>query len=251
MAASSASKWRPIARKLGCEVSLIEAQPRILMRGVPEEIAQVVHARHLKSGVKMEVGTALKAVETGGVVLADDRKIEADIVHRRIGRRHPETAHRPQAELDVENGIRCSETLMTSDPDIYAAGDCCSFPHPLFGGKRLRLEAWRNATDQANVATANMLGGTKSYMAVPWFWPTNMSCHCRLPGFRRMAWRPSGGKSRNRLSSFSIAMQTDVLVVCSGIGPGNTIARDVKHAEMLNAKSAAHPQQRSPIRRSR
>ncbi len=146
------------ARKLGCEVSLIEAQPRILMRGVPEEIAQVVHARHLKAGVKMEVGTALKAVETGGVVLADDRKIEADIVIAGIGA-SPETALAEQAGLDVENGIRCSETLMTSDPDIYAAGDCCSFPHPLFGGKRLRLEAWRNATDQANVATANMLGG--------------------------------------------------------------------------------------------
>jgi 3-phenylpropionate/trans-cinnamate dioxygenase ferredoxin reductase component len=226
------------ARKLGCEVSLIEAQPRILMRGVPKEIADVVQARHLKAGVAMEVGTALQAVETDGVVLADGRKIIADIVIAGIGA-SPETALAEKAGLDVDNGIRCSETLVTSDPDIYAAGDCCSFPHPLFGGKRLRLEAWRNATDQANVATANMLGGDKSYTAVPWFWSDQYELSLQIAGL------PSDGVEtvgRQLSDEAFVIFHRDGdgrLVGCSGIGPGNSIARDVKLAEMLIARRAA------------
>ena len=56
--------------------------------------------------------------------------------------------------------------LRTSDPDIYAAGDCCSFPHPVFGNRRMRLETWRSAQDQAAVATENMAGGDKRFEAV-------------------------------------------------------------------------------------
>ena len=133
---------------------------------MPEEIASVVHARHVAAGVTLETGTALKAVETDGVVLADGRKVRADIVIAGIGAA-PEAGLAKDSGLAIDNGIACSETLATSDPDIFAAGDCCSFPHQLFGGRRMRLEAWRNATDQANVATQNMLGGSKAYAAVP------------------------------------------------------------------------------------
>lgn len=226
------------ARKLGCAVTLVEAQPRILMRGVPEEIARVVHARHVDAGVSMEVGTALKAVETDGVRLADNRKIDAAIVVAGIGAA-PEIALAQAAGLTIENGIACDETLRTSDPDIYAAGDCCSFPHELFGGKRMRLEAWRNATDQANVATANMLGGAKPYLAVPWFWSDQYDLSLQIAG------NPADGAEivrRQTGEQAFVMFHLDAqgrLVGASGIGPGNTIARDVKLAEMLIAKRAA------------
>ena len=103
------------ARKLGCKVCLIEAQPRILMRGVPEEIAGIVHARHVAAGVNLQVGTALRAIETDGVVLADGRKISADIVIAGIGAA-PETALATHAGLAIDNGIACDEMLRTSDP---------------------------------------------------------------------------------------------------------------------------------------
>jgi 3-phenylpropionate/trans-cinnamate dioxygenase ferredoxin reductase subunit len=225
------------ACKLGCAVTLIEAQPRILMRGVPEEIARVVHARHAAAGVRMEVGTGLTAVETNGVLLADGRKVKAGIVIAGIGAT-PETTLAQQAGLAIDNGIACDAQLRTSDPDIYAAGDCCSFPHGLFGGKRMRLEAWRNATDQANVATENMLGGSKSYVAVPWFWSDQYELSLQIAGV------PGDGVAtvRRQLAEDSFVIfhldGAGRLVAASGIGPGNAISRDVKLAEMLIAKRA-------------
>ena len=226
------------ARKLGLEVTLVEAQPRILMRGVPEEIARVVHARHVEAGVTMQVGTALKAVETDGVRLADDRKVKAEIVVAGIGAA-PEIALAQSAGLTIENGIACDATLMTSDPDIYAAGDCCSFPHGLFGNKRMRLEAWRNATDQANVATENMLGGAKHYMAVPWFWSDQYDLSLQIAG--NPADGPEIVKRQTGEQSFVMFHRDHEgrLVGASGIGPGNSIARDVKLAEMLIGKRAS------------
>ena len=105
------------ARKLGCEVALIEAQPRILMRGVPEEIAAIVHARHVEAGVSMHIGTGIASVETDGVRLVDGRTIAADIVIAGIGAA-PEVALAAQAGLDTDNGIICDATLRTSDPDM-------------------------------------------------------------------------------------------------------------------------------------
>ncbi len=223
------------ARKLGCEVTVIEAQPRILMRGVPEEIASVVHARHVEAGVTMQVGTGLSAIETDGVLLADGRKVKADIVVAGIGAA-PEMSLARQAGLALDNGIVCDAMLQTSDPDIYAAGDCCSFPHGLFGNRRIRLEAWRNATDQANIATANMLGGSKPYLAVPWFWSDQYELSLQIAGM------PSDGVEtiRRQLSDEAfIVFHREAggrLVGASGIGPGNSIGRDVKLAEMLIAK---------------
>ena len=225
------------ARKLGCNVTLVEAQPRILMRGVPEEIAKVVHARHMEAGVTMQVGTALKAVETDGVRLADDRKVKAEIVVAGIGAA-PEIALAQQAGLAIDNGIACDAMLQTSDPDIYASGDCCSFPHGLFANKRMRLEAWRNATDQANVATENMLGGSKAYMAVPWFWSDQYDLSLQIAG------SPADGVAtvRRQIGEQAFVMfhldDTGRLVGASGIGLGNSIAREVKLAEMLIAKQA-------------
>ncbi|HRX36141.1 MAG TPA: FAD-dependent oxidoreductase [Aestuariivirga sp.] len=226
------------ARKLGCRVALIEAQPRILMRGVPEDVASVIHARHAEAGVSLHVGTGLSAVETGGVVLADGRKIEAEIVIAGIGAA-PEVALATQAGLDIDNGIACDATLRTSDPDIYAAGDCCSFPHDLFGGKRIRLESWRNASDQANVATENMLGGTKTYTAVPWFWSDQYDLSLQIAGL------PGDAVStvRRTVSDSAVLIfhldGSGRLVAASGVGQGNAVARDIKLSEMLIGKRAA------------
>ncbi|MBO9668169.1 MAG: hypothetical protein J7501_15310 [Bdellovibrio sp.] len=90
--------------------------------------------------------------------------------------------------LEIENGIRADATLATSDPDIFAAGDCCSFPHRLYSDKRIRLVAWRNAQDQAAHVVCNMLGASKPYQEIPWFWSDQYELTLQITG----TWTPGG-----------------------------------------------------------
>ncbi|MDE2445784.1 MAG: FAD-dependent oxidoreductase [Alphaproteobacteria bacterium] len=223
------------ARKLGCDVTLIEAQPRILMRGVPEAIAKIVHDKHISEGVNILTGTGLARLEAQAVHLADGRVIPADTMIAGIGAA-PEVSLAAEAGLKIDNGIVCDEHLRTSAPDVYAAGDCCNFPHGMFGGRRTRLETWRSATDQANTAVANMLGGSVVHHALPWFWSDQHDLTLQIAGMGDL-----GIKTVTRQLSpeaFIIFHITDEgrLVGASGIGPGNSIGRDVKLTEMLIAK---------------
>ena len=225
------------AVKRGCHVTVIEAQPRILMRGVPEEISNIIMARHGEAGNSVLTGTGISHIDADSVVLSDGRKIAADIVIAGIGA-SPRTGLAEQAGLALENGIACDMGMRTSDLHIFAAGDCCSFPHPVFGNRRLRLEAWRNASDQAVIAVENMLGGSRTYEAVPWFWPDQFDLTLQIAGM------PSLGASaiaRPLKDGAFILCHLDAegrLVGASGIGRGNLIARDVRLLEMLIGKRA-------------
>ncbi len=225
------------ASKLGCTVSLIEAQPRILMRGVPEAIAKIVHDAHVAAGVTMIIGTGISHLTENAVHLTDGRVIAADTIIAGIGA-SPETKLAADAGLTIENGIACNARMQTSDPDIYAAGDCASFPHEHMGGKRIRLEAWRSAQEQAATAAANMLGGDKTHTNVPWFWSDQYDLSLQIAGSAELGPNtimriPSEGA----LVLFHMADDGAIKGV-SGIGLGNSIGRDVKIAEMLIAKNA-------------
>ncbi|WP_034857862.1 NAD(P)/FAD-dependent oxidoreductase, partial [Sinorhizobium sojae] len=156
------------ARKLGAEVVLLEGLPRLLSRGVPGEIAEIVADRHGREGVEILCGVRISAIEEndGGaaVLLAEGGRIAADLVVVGIGA-VPNTELAAAAGLTLDNGIAVDETLRTSDPDIFAAGDCCSFPLSHYGGRRVRLEAWRNAQDQGTLAAANLLGAAEPIAA--------------------------------------------------------------------------------------
>ena len=225
------------ASKLGCTVSLIEAQPRILMRGVPEPIAKIVHDAHVAAGVTMIIGTGISHLTENAVHLTDGRVIAADTIIAGIGA-SPETKLASEAGLTIENGIACNDHMQTSDPDIYAAGDCASFPHEQMGGKRIRLEAWRSAQEQAATAAANMLGGDKAHTNVPWFWSDQYDLSLQIAGSAELGPNtiirvPAEGA----LVLFHMADDGAIQGV-SGIGLGNSIGRDVKIAEMLIAKNA-------------
>jgi 3-phenylpropionate/trans-cinnamate dioxygenase ferredoxin reductase subunit len=225
------------ARKRGAAVTVIEAQPRILMRGVTEDVAEVVARRHAEEGVAILTGCAIDRIEKDGVVLADGRKIAADVVVAGVGA-VPETTLAAKAGLAIDNGIACDAELRTSDPDIYAAGDCCSIPHELHGGRRLRFEAWRAAQDQADIAARNMMGGHGRYATPPWFWSDQFDYTLQIAGM------PGDGvKTVKRQIKDNAFVQfhldkDGVLVGASGIGPGNFIARDIRMAEMLMVKRA-------------
>ncbi len=225
------------ASKLGCHVTLIEAQPRILMRGVPEPIAKIVHDRHLAAGVTMIIGTGISHLTENAVHLTDGRVIAADTIIAGIGAA-PETKLAADAGLAIENGIACNAQMQTSDPDIYAAGDCASFLHELMGGKRLRLEAWRSAQEQAATAAANMLGGAKTHNNIPWFWSDQFDLSLQIAGSAELGPNTiTRVPAEGALVLFHLADDGSIKGA-SGIGIGNAIGRDIKVAEMLVAKNA-------------
>jgi 3-phenylpropionate/trans-cinnamate dioxygenase ferredoxin reductase subunit len=173
------------ARKRGARVTVIEALPRILTRGVPDEIADVIDARHRAGGVVLACAKSLSALRenAGGIeiTLADGSFISADLLVIGIGA-VPVTDLAQEAGLVIDNGIAVDTQLRTSDPNIYAAGDCCSFPVAIYGGRRVRLECWRNAQDQGELAARNMLGAEESASAAPWFWSDQYDLRLQIAG---------------------------------------------------------------------
>lgn len=226
------------AIKRGCAVTLVEVGPRILTRGVPEEIARIVEDRHREAGVVFKLGAGIKSIEAsdeGHVInLADGTSVQCDTVIAGIGA-IPETSLAVQCGLEIENGIRVSETLATSDPNIFAAGDCCSFPHPLYDGKRIRLEAWRNAQDQGMHVARSMLGAVEPYTAVPWFWSDQYEQNLQVTGLvdcgEKTITRDLGEKGK----LFFHLSADGRLMAASGIGTA-VIAKDIRIAEMLIEK---------------
>ncbi|MET3520054.1 NAD(P)/FAD-dependent oxidoreductase [Mesorhizobium abyssinicae] len=230
------------SRKLGATVTVIEAQPRILMRGVPAEIAAVIHKAHEAEGVTILAGQGIEAIADDGkevrISLTGGQQIVADLAVIGIGA-VPVTGLAAEAGLAVDNGIAVDAELRTADPDIFAAGDCCSFPLAVYGGRRVRLEAWRNAQEQGALAAKNMLGASEAHAAVPWFWSDQYGLTLQIAGLS------DEGKSMVRRDLddgafilFHLA-EDGRLVAASGIGPGNAVARDIRLAEMLIAKRAA------------
>ncbi|MER8587118.1 FAD-dependent oxidoreductase [Mesorhizobium sp. M1338] len=229
------------ARKLGASVTVIEAQPRILMRGVPAEIAEIIHEAHVAEGVTILCGTGIASITDDGnevrVTLAGGQQISADLAVIGIGA-VPVTGLAAEAGLTIDNGISVDAQLRGSDPDIFAAGDCCSFPLAVYGGRRVRLEAWRNAQEQGALAAKNMLGAGEAHAAVPWFWSDQYGLSLQIAGLS------DEGRSTVRRDLddgafilFHLA-EDGRLVAASGIGPGNAVARDIRLAEMLIGKRA-------------
>jgi 3-phenylpropionate/trans-cinnamate dioxygenase ferredoxin reductase subunit len=230
------------ARQRGATVTVIEAQPRILARNVPEAIAQVVAERHRSGGATLICGDGiadLRATAQGiAVSLASGRCFEADVAVVGIGV-VPATKLAEDAGLAIENGIAVDATLATSDPDIFAAGDCCSFPLDLYDGRRIRLESWRNAIEQGRLAAANMLGANERNSSVPWFWSDQFDLTLQMAG---LADRASHQVRRDLGRGAFILFHLNGdgrLVAVSGIGSGNAIAKDIRVAEMLIARRAA------------
>ena len=231
------------ATKRNCQVTVLEAAPRILMRGVPAPIAALIARRHEQAGVTLRIGIGIaRIISDGGadrVVLTDGSDIPCDVIIAGIGA-VPDTVLAESAGLAIENGIRVDNKLATSDPDIFAAGDCCSFPHPLYGDRRVRLEAWRNALDQGALAARNMLGAGQIYDTVPWFWSDQYELTLHMAGLSdQCAVHVKRDLGDGAELHFHLS-EDGRLMAASGFGPIGKVAKEIKVAEMLVQRSA-HP----------
>lgn len=171
-----------VARQKGLAVTLIEAAPRILQRVAAPETSDYMRALHAGQGVQIIEGVALSRLTGAGRVdgadLADGRHVDADFVIIGIGI-NPATALAEGAGLVLDNGIAVDELGRSSDPHVWAAGDCASFP---YRGGRIRLESVQNAIDQAEAVAANMLGADTGYVPQPWFWSDQYDLKLQIAG---------------------------------------------------------------------
>ena len=172
-----------VAAKLGLDVTVLEMAPRILQRVAAPETSDYFRALHTAHGVTILESTGLERLlgEAGHVTaarLTDGREIPADFVIAGVGIL-PATQLAEAAGVAIENGIRTDSHGRTSDPHIWAAGDCASFP---WQGGRLRLESVQNAIDQADLVADNILGADKDYVPMPWFWSDQYDCKLQIAG---------------------------------------------------------------------
>ncbi|WFU05760.1 FAD-dependent oxidoreductase (plasmid) [Rhizobium sp. CB3171] len=172
-----------VSAKLGLNVTLIEATPRILQRVASPETSNYFRALHAGHGVKLIEGVGLKILrgDNGRIKvaeLADGSVVPVDFVIVGIGV-HPNVELAEQAGLEVDNGIAVDVHCRTSDPAILAAGDCASFP---WRAERIRLESVGNAIDQAEAVARTIMGLSSGYQAKPWFWSDQFDVKLQIAG---------------------------------------------------------------------
>ncbi|MCV2881656.1 NAD(P)/FAD-dependent oxidoreductase [Actibacterium sp. XHP0104] len=171
-----------VAAKLGLKVTLVEMADRILQRVAAPETSAYFRDLHRAHGVDLREGVGLTRLtgegRVDGAVLTNGCKLETDFVIVGVGIT-PATGLAQAAGLVLENGIAVDAQGRTSDPAIWAAGDCASFP---YRGGRIRLESVQNAIDQAECVAENMLGVGRDYQPFPWFWSDQYDVKLQIAG---------------------------------------------------------------------
>ena len=173
------------AIKLGKQVTVIEAGPRLIGHAVAPEISAFIHSVHVGQGVAIRLATKVERIEgEGGRVIAviceDGTRLPCDLVLAAVGA-VPNTELAMAAGLSVVDGIVVDEFCRTSDPAIFAAGDCTSHPNP-FAGRQMRLSSVQNAHDQGRVVGHAVAGKVEPYRAVPWFWSDQYDVKLQMVG---------------------------------------------------------------------
>jgi len=169
----------------GLNVHVLEMESRILQRVTTPEMSHFYQNLHEGHGVHLHTDTVVTGFSGNGriekVLCGDDAAFDADLVIVGIGIiANVELAE--AAGLECDNGIVVDDHCRTSDPDIYAAGDCTNHPNALLD-RRLRLESVPNAMEQARTCAVNVLGGDKTYASYPWFWSDQYELKLQMVGF--------------------------------------------------------------------
>ncbi|MFB7354009.1 NAD(P)/FAD-dependent oxidoreductase [Streptomyces gardneri] len=165
------AEFATAAREAGCAVTVVEAADRPLAGALPAEVAAPMAGWYGANGAELLTHARVDTVETGRVVLADGRELPADAVVVGIGAR-PATGWLAGSgiALDPSGAIAADERLRTSLPDVYAVGDCASYPSARYG-KRLLVHHWDNALQGPRTVAATITGAdTGPYDPVPYFW---------------------------------------------------------------------------------
>ena len=172
------------ARSLGKSVTVLEAQPRLMPRVVAPLVSDFYATLHAGRGVTVVCDAGVTGIagdaQARTVTLSNGASYPADLVVVGIGV-VPNTELAHGAGLATGNGIVVDDYLQTSDPAIFAIGDCAEHPNPFCGG-RTRLESVQNAADQGRTVAATIAGRRTRYHAVPWFWTDQYEVRLQMAG---------------------------------------------------------------------
>jgi len=171
-----------VAASRGMQVVLVEMGERILQRVAAKETSDYFRALHVRHGVDIREGIGLDRLLGEGQVsaarLSDGCELAVDMVIVGVGIT-PDTALAEAAGLAIDNGIAVDAMGRTSDPSIWAIGDCASFP---YRGGRLRLESVPNAIDMGDCVAGNIIGKHIEYVPRPWFWSDQYDVKLQIAG---------------------------------------------------------------------
>ena len=174
------------ARKLDAEVTVLEALPRVLARVTGPQLSAFYESVHREAGVDLRTSAVVASIDVGAdgavktVVCADGSRIPADLLVVGVGML-PNVALAQAAGLAVDGGIVVDALCTTSDPHIFAAGDCTVHDNLAYG-RRIRLESVPNALEQARAVAATLCGKPRAAPAAPWFWSDQYALKLQMVG---------------------------------------------------------------------
>ncbi len=163
-----------VLSKLGKQVTVLEALPRVLARVAGEDLSRFYEAEHRAHGVDVRLNTMVESIESkdgraSGVRLADGHVVPCDMVIVGIGI-IPAVEPLLAAGAQGGNGVRVDPECRTTLPHVFAIGDCALHENAFAGGAEIRLESVQNANDMATTVAKVLTGTPEPYHAVPWFW---------------------------------------------------------------------------------
>lgn len=171
-------------KKLGAKVTVLEREERVLARVTSPEMSSFFQQLHTDEGVEVLVGKSVESIVAEGesnlVQCADGSQFSADLIVLGVGIKvNVELAN--AAGLAIENGIKVNTHAQTSDPDIYAIGDCSFHQNPIYD-RWLRLESVQHAVDQSKIAAASIMDKAVTYHSLPWFWSDQYDVKLQMVG---------------------------------------------------------------------
>ena len=174
-----------VARQCGLEVTVLETAVRPLSRVTSPEVAGFFLDEHTRQGVRFVLGGQCAVIKGAdrvtGVGLTDGAELPADLVIAGIGVT-PDVAIAEQCGLTVNNGIVTDRHCRTSDPAIFAIGDCAARPMQHFDGRIVRLESVHNAVEGAKIVAAVLTGAKDHTEEAPWFWSDQYDLKLQIAG---------------------------------------------------------------------
>lgn len=179
-------EFASVASRLGKQVTVIEAADRLMARALSPWMSEWFLKLHRSNGVEVRLNSQVKGfLDAGAAVTAvdvgDDAPIPTELVIVGIGVL-PNAELAVEAGLATDNGIVVDNTLVTSDPSVFAIGDCARFPSAFFGGMQ-RLESVQNAVDQAKHVASSIISDRQTgFATVPWFWTEQFEVKLQMAG---------------------------------------------------------------------